>query len=161
MGTIIKAAITGTGSYLPDKILTNAELEKMVDTSDDWIITRTGIKERRIAAQQEAASDLGAEAARRALREAKALPEEIDCLIVATISGDMPFPATACFIQNLIGVKNAACFDIAAACSGYIYALNIARSFIESRTYKKILVVAVDVLSRITDWNDRGTCVLF
>jgi 3-oxoacyl-[acyl-carrier-protein] synthase-3 len=161
MGTTIRAAITGTGSYLPEKILTNADLEKMVETSDEWITTRTGVKERRQAAQNEAASDLGAEAARRALKQAKALPEEIDCLIVATISGDMPFPATACFIQNLLGAKNAAAFDISAACSGYIYALNIAKSFIESKTYKKILVVAVDVLSRITDWSDRGTCVLF
>lgn len=161
MGTIIRAAITGTGSYLPKKILTNADLEKMVETSDEWITTRTGVKERRQAAPQEAASDLGAEAARRALKEAKVQPEEIDCLIVATISGDMPFPATACFIQHLIGAKNAAAFDISAACSGYIYALNIAKSFIETKTYKKVLVVAVDVLSRITDWSDRGTCVLF
>ncbi|MBI5554269.1 MAG: ketoacyl-ACP synthase III [Elusimicrobia bacterium] len=157
----MRAAITGTGSYLPEKILTNNDLEKMVKTSDEWITTRTGVKERRLAAQQEAASDLGAEAARRALREAGVKPEDVECLIVATVTGDMPFPSTACFIQNLCGLKNAAGFDIAAACSGYIYALNIAKSFIESRTYKKILVVAVDVLSRITDWHDRGTCVLF
>lgn len=161
MGTIIRAAITGTGSYLPEKILTNADLEKMVDTSDEWITTRTGVKERRMAAPQEAASDLGAEAARRAMKAAKVNPEEIDCIIVATISGDMPFPATACFIQNLLGAKNAAAFDLSAACSGFIYALSIGRAYIENKTYKKILIIAVDLLSRITDWTDRGTCVLF
>jgi len=161
METKIKATITGTGSYLPAKILTNADLEKMVDTSDEWITTRTGVKERRLAAKEEAASDLGAEAARRALKEAKIKPEEIDCLIVATITGDMPFPATACFIQNLIGAKNAAAFDISAACTGFIYALSIGKAYIENKTYKKILIVAVDLLSRITDWTDRGTCVLF
>ncbi len=161
METKIRATITGTGSYLPAKILTNAELEKMVDTNDEWITTRTGVKERRLAAAEEAASDLGAEAARRALKEAKVKPEEIDCLIVATITGDMPFPATACFIQNLIGAKNAAAFDISAACTGFIYALSIGKAYIESKTYKKVLIVAVDLLSRITDWTDRGTCVLF
>jgi 3-oxoacyl-[acyl-carrier-protein] synthase III len=161
MGTVIRAAITGTGSYLPEKILTNADLEKMVDTSDDWITTRTGVKERRIAAPNEAASDLGAEAARRALKEAKLTPEDIDCLIVATITGDMPFPSTACFIQNLIGAKNAAAFDISAACTGFIYALSIGQAYIENKSYKKILIVAVDLLSRVTDWTDRGTCVLF
>ncbi len=161
METRIRAAITGTGSYLPEKILTNADLEKMVETSDEWIITRTGVKERRLAAQQEAASDLGAEAARRALREAGLKPEDIECLIVATITGDMPFPATACFIQNLCGLKNAACFDISAACTGFIYALSIGKAYIESKTYKNVLIVAVDVLSRVTDWTDRGTCILF
>lgn len=161
MGTSIRAAITGTGSYLPEKILTNADLEKMVETSDEWITTRTGVKERRMAAQQEAASDLGAEAARRALREAGIKPEDIDCLIVATITGDMPFPATACFIQHLIGAKNAAAFDISAACTGFIYALSIGKAYIENKTYKKVLIIAVDLLSRVTDWTDRGTCVLF
>jgi 3-oxoacyl-[acyl-carrier-protein] synthase III len=161
METKIKATITGTGSYLPAKILTNADLEKMVETSDEWITTRTGVKERRLAAKEEAASDLGAEAARRALKEAKLKAEDIDCLIVATITGDMPFPATACFIQNLIGAKNAAAFDISAACTGFIYALSIGKAYVESKTYKKILIVAVDLLSRITDWTDRGTCVLF
>lgn len=161
METRIRAAITGTGSYLPEKILTNADLEKMVETSDEWITTRTGVKERRLAAQQEAASDLGAEAARRALRVAGVNPEDIECLIVATITGDMPFPATACFIQHLIGAKKAAAFDISAACTGFIYALSIGKAYIENKTYKKVLIVAVDLLSRITDWTDRGTCVLF
>lgn len=161
METKIRALISGTGSYLPAKILTNAELEKMVDTSDDWITTRTGIKERRIAATEEAASDLGARAAQAALQTAKLKAEDIDCLIVATITGDMPFPSTACFIQNLLGAKKAVCFDVGAACSGFIYALNIGKSFIESKTYGNVLVVAVDVLSRVTDWSDRGTCILF
>ncbi len=161
MGTTIKAAITGTGSYLPEKILTNADLEKMVETSDEWITTRTGVKERRMAAPQEAASDLGAEAARKALKEANLQAEDIDCLIVATITGDMPFPSTACFIQNLIGAKNAAAFDVSAACTGFIYALSIGKAYIENKTYKKILIIAVDLLSRVTDWTDRGTCVLF
>lgn len=161
MGTINKAAITGTGSYLPEKVLTNADLEKMVETSDEWITTRTGVKERRMAAPQEAASDLGAEAARRALKEANLKAEDIDCLIVATITGDMPFPSTACFIQNLIGAKNAAAFDVSAACTGFIYALSIGKAYIENQTYKKVLIIAVDLLSRITDWTDRSTCVLF
>lgn len=157
----IKAFVAGTGSYLPEKILTNADLEKMVDTTNEWITTRTGIKERRLADAQEAASDLGTKAALKALQQAQCLANDLDCLIVATVTGDMPFPSTACFIQDRLGAKKAACFDIAAACSGFIYALNIGKSFIESGTYKNILIVAVDLLSRITDWTDRGTCVLF
>lgn len=157
----IKALIAGTGSYLPEKILTNADLEKMVDTTDEWITTRTGIKERRIANAQEAASDLGTKAALKALQQAQCSANDLDCIIVATVTGDMPFPSTACFIQRLLGAKKAVCFDIAAACSGFIYALNIGKSFIESGTYKNILIVAAELLSRITDWTDRGTCVLF
>lgn len=157
----IKAFIKGTGSYLPEKILTNKDLEKIVDTSDEWITTRTGIKERRIASEQEAASDLGTKAAQKALAMASCSAEEIDCLIVATITGDMPFPSTACFIQHQLGARNAVCFDLAAACCGFVYALNVGKSFIESGTYKKIVIIAVDLLSRITDWTDRNTCVLF
>lgn len=157
----IKANIIGCGSYLPQKVLTNADLEKMVDTTDEWITTRTGIKERRMADPGEAASDLGSKAALKALEMARLNPEEIDCIIVATITPDLPFPATACFIQEKLKAKNACAFDISAACSGFIYALAIAQAFIENKTYKNILVVAVDLLTRITDWTDRGTCVLF
>lgn len=149
------------GDYLPKKVLTNADLEKMVDTSDEWITTRTGIKERHIVAKHEAASDLALQAAKKALNDAKLKPQDIDLIIVATISPDMHFPSVACIIQKALGAKNAAGFDISAACAGFVYALVIAQQFIAQGTYKKILVVGVEVLSSITDWQDRNTCVLF
>ncbi|MFH0948037.1 MAG: beta-ketoacyl-ACP synthase III [Elusimicrobiota bacterium] len=152
--------IIGIGSYLPEKILTNAELEKMVETSDEWITTRTGIKERRIAKDTEATSDLGANAANIALKKAKISAEEIDAIVVATITPDMFFPSTACFIQKEIGAKNAVAFDVFAACSGFIYALTIAKSFINSNTYKTVLVIGAEKLSSVTDWTDRNICVL-
>ncbi|MBI5574551.1 MAG: ketoacyl-ACP synthase III [Elusimicrobia bacterium] len=152
--------IIGIGSYLPEKILTNAELEKMVATSDEWITTRTGIKERRIAKDMEATSDLAIQSAKRALKKANITPEEIDAIIVATITPDMFFPSTACFIQKEIGAKNAAAFDISAACSGFIYGLAIAKSFINSDTYKTVMVIGAEKLSSITDWTDRNICVL-
>lgn len=157
----MKARITGTGAYLPKKVLTNYDLEKMVDTSDEWIRERTGIRERRIAARDEAASDLALIASKEALKSAGLKAKEIDLIIVATITGDMAMPATACFLQKKLGAVNAAAFDLNAACSGFIYALSAADSYIRSRSYKKVLVVGAEVLSRFADWTDRTTCVLF
>ncbi len=158
---MLRSRIIATGSYLPERVLTNRDLEKMVDTSDEWITERTGIKERRIADENQAASDLAYEASKVALERAKLTPEDIEMIIVATVSGDMPFPSTACFLQAKLGAVNAVGFDINAACSGFLYALSIADSFIRSKTYKRILVVGTEVLSKITDWKDRTTCVLF
>ncbi|RMG04980.1 MAG: ketoacyl-ACP synthase III [Nitrospirae bacterium] len=157
---MIRSRITGTGSFLPKKVLTNADLEKMVDTSDEWIRERTGIRERRIARKNECASDLGLHAAREALKAASRKPEDIDLLIVATVTPDMPLPSTACFLQKKLGIKTSAAFDLNAACSGFIYALSVADSFIRAGNYKTVLVVGAEVLSRITDWQDRSTCVL-
>jgi len=156
-----KVGIIGVGEYLPERILTNADLEKMVDTSDEWIITRTGIKERRLCAKTEATSDLAIMAAKQALKDAKLKPSELDLIIVATITPDMPFPSVSCLVQNAIGAKNAACFDISAACAGFVYGITIAKQFIVSCTYKNILVIGAETLSSITDWQDRNTCVLF
>jgi 3-oxoacyl-[acyl-carrier-protein] synthase III len=154
-------SIIGTGSYLPEKVLTNGDLEKMVDTSDEWIMTRTGIKERRIAAPGEHTSDLAAKAAQAALENAGISAEEIDLILVATVTPDMFFPSTACFVQAKIGAKKAACFDVSAACSGFLYAIEIAQQFITSHTYNTILVIGAEKLSSIVDWTDRNTCVLF
>lgn len=154
-------SITGIGSYLPERILTNAELEKMVDTTDEWIVSRTGIKERHIAAANENASDMGAKAAMRALEKAGVRPDQVDMIIVATITKDMVMPNTACFVQNIIGAKNAFCFDIEAACSGFLYALETARQYIIGGAVNTALVIGSEKLSTITDWDDRGTCVLF
>jgi 3-oxoacyl-[acyl-carrier-protein] synthase-3 len=154
-------SITGVGSYVPEKILTNAELEKMVETSDEWITTRTGIKERRIAAKDEFTSDMAAKAAQRAMKMAGVTGEQIDLIIVATVTPDMPFPATACLVQQKIGAKRAAAFDLEAACSGFIYGLEVAQQFIYSRTYDTVLVVGAEKLSSIVDWTDRNTCVVF
>ena len=154
-------SIVGTGSYLPDKILTNAELEKIVDTSDEWIQSRTGIRERRIAADGQTTSDMAAEASRRAIENAGLTPEDIDLIIVATITPDMPFPNTACFVQNKIGASNAICFDIEAACSGFLYSLEIANQFLSTGTHQTALVIGAEKLSSVTDWTDRATCVLF
>lgn len=153
--------IIGLGMYVPDKKLTNQDLEKMVDTSDEWITTRTGIKERRIADKSQASSDLAVRAAKEALKDAKLKPEELDLIIVATITPDMQFPSTACWVQKELGAINAASFDISAACSGYIYGIVVAQQFIASGVYKNALVVGSEVLSKITDWQDRNTCVLF
>jgi 3-oxoacyl-[acyl-carrier-protein] synthase-3 len=154
-------SIIGTGSYVPDKVLSNQDLEKLVETSDEWIITRTGIRERRVAAEGEHTSDLAAKAAQRALENAGITAEEIDLILVATVTPDMFFPSTACFVQAKIGAKNAACFDVSAACSGFLYAIEIAQQFITSHTYDTILVVGADKLTSIIDWTDRNTCVLF
>ncbi|HOW97991.1 MAG TPA: beta-ketoacyl-ACP synthase III [Kiritimatiellia bacterium] len=154
-------SIVGIGSYVPDRILTNADLEKMVDTTDEWITTRTGIKERHIAAPDQASSDLGAEAARRALADAGISPEDVDMIVLGTITPDMGFPNTACFVQAKIGARNAFCFDIEAACSGFLYALEIGRQFVSTGTMETVLVIAAEKITSILDWKDRNTCVLF
>ncbi|MFC1667196.1 beta-ketoacyl-ACP synthase III [Candidatus Omnitrophota bacterium] len=155
------AGILGLGYYLPQKKLTNKDLEKIVDTSDQWIITRTGIKERRIASKEVAASDLGVEASRAAIKDAGLKPEDIDLIITATITPDMAFPATACIIQDKIGAKNAAAFDINAACSGFVFGMIAAQSFVNSGMYNNVLVIGTEKLTSIVDWTDRSTCVLF
>ncbi len=153
--------IIGTGSYFPERVMTNVDLEKMVDTSDEWIKTRTGISERRIAAESEACSDLGTAAARAALDAAGVKPEELDGVIMGTISGDMQFPATAVFIQQNLGATNAFATDLSAACSGFIYGVCMAHGLIASGQMDKVLVVGGEVLSKFLDWEDRTTCVLF
>jgi 3-oxoacyl-[acyl-carrier-protein] synthase-3 len=156
------AGIIGIGSFAPKTVLTNADIEKMVDTSDEWIVTRSGIRQRHIVGDEDiASSDLGAEAARHALESAGIPVETIDLVICATISGDMPFPSTACLIQDKIGAVNAAAFDLQAGCSGWVYALSTGAQFIRSGMYDHVLVVGADVLSRYMDWTDRSTCVLF
>jgi len=155
-----KVGIIGVGEYLPQKVLTNAELEKMVDTTDEWIMTRTGIKERRIASQGEATSDLAIKAAREALGNAKLSPQDLDLIIIATVTPDMPFPSTASVVQNALLANRAAAFDISAACAGFVYALSIANQFISCGTYKNALIIGAEKLSAVTDWQDRNTCVL-
>jgi 3-oxoacyl-[acyl-carrier-protein] synthase-3 len=153
--------IIGSGRFGPQKVLSNFDLEKIVDTSDEWIQTRTGIKERRIAEDQQASSDLALLAAQDALEDAKIKPEDLDGIIVGTVTPDMQFPATACFLQDKLGAKNAAAFDLSAACSGFIYGISTAHGLIVSGQMERVLVVGVEVLSKFLDWNDRGTCVLF
>ncbi|HEY8966828.1 MAG TPA: beta-ketoacyl-ACP synthase III, partial [Candidatus Methylacidiphilales bacterium] len=155
------ASIVATGMYLPEKVLTNADLEKMVDTTDEWIFSRTGIKERRIAAADEFTSDLGAKAALDAMHEGGIFPNEIDLIIVATCTADTIFPSTACRIQQKIGAKKAAAFDIQAACSGFLYGLIVAEQFVASHVYETVLVIGAEKLSSIVNWKDRNTCVLF
>ncbi len=155
------ARITATGSYVPKRKLTNLDLETMVDTSDEWIIARTGIKERRIASKDQACSDLAVKAAGNALKQRGMKPEELDLIIVATVTPDTFVPSAACVLQDKLGASKAAAFDVNAACSGFIYALSIADSFIRSGQYSKILVVGSEVLSKITNWQDRSTCILF
>ncbi len=154
-------SIIGTGSYVPERILTNADLEKMVDTSDEWITTRTGIKERRVAAAGELTSHMAAYAARNAMDQAGVHPTEIDLIIVATVTPDTIFPSTACHVQRLLGADKAACFDVSAACSGFLYGIEVAQQFISNHTYNTVLVIGADKLSSIVNWNDRNTCVLF
>jgi len=153
--------IKGTGSYTPANIKTNDDLAKIVDTSDEWIFTRTGIRERRIADDQENASDLGAKAAANALESAGLETQDIDLVIVATITPDMPFPSTACLIQTKLGIPNAVCMDIEAACSGFLYIMEVASSLLQSGRYRNALIVGTEKLSSILDWEDRTTCVLF
>ena len=153
--------ILGLGYYLPSKILTNADLEKRVETSDEWIRTRTGIRERRIAAEGENTSDLSVEAAKAALNHAGLKPTDLDLILVATMTPDMPCPATACIVQSKLGAPQAAATDVAAACSGFLYGLVIGQQFVASDTYKHVLVVGAEILSRVVDWTDRSTCVLF
>ena len=156
-----KVGIIGVGEYLPEKILTNADLEKMVDTSDEWITSRTGIKERHIVSAGQATSDLAFKAAERALANALLKPEDLELIVVATITGDMPFPSVSAIIQDKLGAKRAVCFDICAACAGFVYGLSVAEKFIAASVYKNALVIGAETLSSITDWQDRNTCVLF
>src|SRR6201982_3821061 len=154
-------SIIGTGSYVPDKILTNEDLSHMVDTSDEWITTRTGIKERRIAAKDENTSDMASKAAFKALQQAKISSEDVQLILVATATPDMIFPATACFVQKKIGANKAACLDISAACAGFLFGIEIGQQFITSHTHETVLVIGAEKLSSITNWTDRNTCVLF
>lgn len=155
------AGILATGCYLPDKVITNADLEKMVDTSDEWIVSRTGIRERRMAAEGQSTSDLAARAGEQALAKAGIAPEQVDLIIVATATPDMLFPSTACLVQEKLGAKNAAAFDLSAACSGFLYGSSVAAQFIMNGMYRYALVIGVETLSKIVDWTDRNTCVLF
>lgn len=154
-------SVSAVGSYLPQRVLTNTDLEKMVDTSDEWILSRTGIRERRIASKNEHTSYMASQAALTALERAKVTPDQVDLIIVATLTPDMLFPSTACLVQQTIGAFNAAAFDIEAACSGFIYGLEIGQQFIMSRTCDTVLVIGAEKLSSIVDWTDRNTCVLF
>ena len=156
-----KARIVSTGSYLPEKILSNSDLEKMVDTSDEWIMTRTGMKERRLAATDESTSEMGFQAAKRAMEKSGIDIEKIELILFATLTPDYPFPSTACLIQARLGAFNAAAVDLQAACTGYIYALSQAKAYIESGMYRSVLVVAAEKLSSIVNYQDRATCVLF
>ena len=155
------AGILGVGSYAPEHVLTNADLEKIVETSHDWIVTRTGIVERRVAAPDEKTSDLAYHAAVRALQDARIEAAELDLILVATVTPDAPFPATACLLQDRLGASRAAAMDVSAACSGFIYGLATGAQFIQTELYRNVLVVGAETLSRITNWRDRTTCVLF
>jgi len=154
-------SIVGTGAYLPERILTNQELEQLVETSDEWITSRTGIRARRIGRPDQAASDLAAPAARRALEAAGVAPEQVDLIIVASITPDMIFPSTGCFVQHLIGARNAFCMDVQAACSGFLYGLSVAHQYLATGAADTALVIGAEKLSSVVDWQDRQTCVLF
>ena len=158
---MMHSKITGTGGYLPEKILTNHDIARMVDTSDEWIRSRTGISQRHIAADNEMASDLALNASRKAMEAAGVSADEIGLIIVATTTPDMVFPSTACILQDKLGIKGCPAFDVQAVCSGFVYALAMADMFIRAGKCRTALVVGVDILSRILDWSDRGTCVLF
>jgi len=158
--SIRKVGIKGIGAYVPPKVLTNFDLEKIVETSDEWIVTRSGIRERRIADENVATSDLSFEATKVAIESANLSPKDIDLIIVATVTPDMFFPATACILQDRLGASCPA-FDLSAGCSGFIYALSVGSQFVANGTYNNVLVVGGEILSKITDWQDRSTCVLF
>lgn len=157
----MNAGILGMGRYLPDRVLTNQDLEKMVDTNDEWIRTRTGIEERRIASDDIDTSDMAYFAAQKAIENAGITPEDLDMIIVATVTGDRPFPSVSCYIQERLGAKKAACMDIGAACAGFMYGVVTAKQFVDTGAYQNILVVGVEKLSKITNWEDRNTAVLF
>jgi 3-oxoacyl-[acyl-carrier-protein] synthase III len=161
MSQRVAAKITGVAGYVPPRVVTNADMEKIVDTSDEWIRTRTGIRERHFAAPGVASSHLATEAAKKVLAVTGTAPEEIDLIIVATTTPDMFFPATACLVQDRIGAKNAWGFDLLAACSGFVYALTVGAQFVGSKAHKKVLVIGSDVMTSILDFKDRATCVLF
>jgi 3-oxoacyl-[acyl-carrier-protein] synthase-3 len=158
----IRAAMIGTGSAVPSKVLTNQDLEQMVDTTDEWIVQRTGIRERHILGEGESTATLAATAARNAIENAGLQPDDIDLIVCGTVSSEMPFPATACFVQEALGIStDAPAFDVSAACSGFLYSLSVGTQFIESGKYKRVLVLGADCLSSVTDWTDRGSCILF
>ena len=157
----LRAVVTGTGGYLPKRALTNDDLSRMVDTSDAWIYPRTGIRSRRIAGEGENVSDMAVAAAREALGNAGVAPDQIDLLVLATITPDTPLPAASCLVQDKLGLANATCFDLAAACSGFLYALDVARQYVLSGAARRVLVVGSEKMSAITDWTDRTTCILF
>ncbi|WP_150268234.1 beta-ketoacyl-ACP synthase III [Paenibacillus tepidiphilus] len=161
MNSLRPIGIIGTGKYVPERILTNSDLEQMVETNDEWIVSRTGIRERHIAAEHEATSDLAYEAALKALASAGMKAEDLELIIVATITPDTAFPSTACILQDKLGAKGAAAFDLSAACSGFVYSLATATSFLQTGMYNNALIIGADTLSRITDYTDRNTCVLF
>ena len=156
----MRSRIVGTGAYVPDRILTNADLERMVATDDAWIVERTGIRERRIAAPGQACSDLGIRAAQRALAAAGIAPADLDMILVATCTGDQPLPSTACLIQAQLGARRAAACDLSAACCGFVYALSVADAYVKTGS-RYVLVVGAEVMSAITDWTDRSTCIIF
>jgi len=156
-----RAVITGHGSFAPAKILTNEDLAKMVDTSDEWITTRTGIKRRHITTENETTALLATEAAKRALADAKLDAADLQLIIIATITSEMPFPSTACFVQNALGAKSAFAFDVGAACSGFIYSIAIAQQFLESGRFTNALIIGAETLTKITNWKDRTSCILF
>ncbi len=158
---MIHARITGTGSYAPKKVITNHDLEKLVDTSDEWILERTGIRERRIAEKDQTTSDLAYEASRKALKAAGIGAEDLDLILLATMTPDMILPSTSCTLQEKLGARKAAAFDLYAACSGFIYGMSVANAFITSGMYKNVLLVGAEILSRFTDWEDRTTCIIF
>lgn len=157
----VSVGFIGLGKYLPEKVVTNQDLERMVETSDEWITTRTGIKERRVVSNGQATSDLGAYASQMALQRAGLDPKDVELIIVATITPDMPFPATSCIVQDKIGARKAVCFDVSAACSGFVHAMTVAKQFIETGAYRNALVIGAETLSTIINWKDRSTCVLF
>jgi 3-oxoacyl-[acyl-carrier-protein] synthase-3 len=161
LNTVYPVGIAGIGSYVPEKVITNEDLSKLVDTSDEWIVQRTGIRERRIVDDNTSTSDIATIAARRALQDGEILPEEIDLILVATVTPDMAFPSTACIVQKNIGAVNAAAFDISVGCAGFIYGLSIGVSFIRSGAYNKVLIIGAETLSKIVNWKDRSTCILF
>lgn len=156
-----RAKIAGVGKYLPKKIMTNRDLEQIVNTNDEWISSRTGIRERRIVAEGETTSMMGAEASKNALAMAGVSPEEVDAVLFATITPDMVFPASACLVQDMLKIPNAATVDLEAACSGFVYAASLAAAYVESGMYKNVLVIGAESMSKIIDWTDRNTCILF
>ena len=157
----VSVGIRGLGFYVPEKVLTNADLEQLVETSDEWIRARTGIRQRRVVAETQAASDLSVAAATAALADARLTPEDLDLILVATMTPDMPCPSTACLVQAKLGAPRAAAFDLSAACSGFVYGLACGQQFVASGAYRHVLVIGAEVLSRVVDWRDRSTCVLF
>jgi 3-oxoacyl-[acyl-carrier-protein] synthase-3 len=158
---MVRARIVGTGAYVPERVLTNADLERLVDTSDEWIVTRTGISERRVATDDEATSDLALHAAKAALRAAALDPADLEMILVATVTPDMAFPSTACILQDRLGARRAGALDMAAACSGFIYALGMADGLVRAGTARTVLVVGAETLTKVVNWQDRNTCVLF